>query len=51
MSIFVEDKNLEILERLQLLEQENSDLRQLVCDLLQKNESLRMQLRRKQEEI
>jgi hypothetical protein len=36
-----EDKNGEILERLQLLEQENRDLRQLVCHLLQKNESLR----------
>jgi hypothetical protein len=40
-----EDENGEIHDRLQLLEQENSDLQQLVCHLLQKNESLRMQLR------
>jgi hypothetical protein len=45
------DKNGEILERLQLLEQENSDLQQLVCHLLQRNECLRMQLQRGQEEI
>ena len=45
------DKNGEILERLQLLEQENSDLQQLVCHLLHRNECLRMQLQRRQEEI
>ena len=50
MSNLSEDKNGEILERLQLLEQENSDLQQLVCHLLQKNEYMRMQLRRMREE-
>lgn len=45
-----EDKNGKILERLQLLEQENSDLQQLVCHLLQKNECMRMQLWRMQQE-
>jgi hypothetical protein len=41
----------EILERLKLLEQENSDLQQLVCQLLRENESLRVQLRCRQEKI
>jgi hypothetical protein len=41
----------EIFERLRLLEQENNDLQQLVCQLLRKNESLRAQLRRRHEEI
>jgi hypothetical protein len=41
----------EILERLQLLEEENSGLQQLVCHLLRRNESLRTQLRLRQQEI
>jgi hypothetical protein len=40
----------QFVERLQLLEQENSGLQQLVCHLLRKNESLRTQLSRWQEQ-
>lgn len=38
-------ERVEILERLQLLEQQNSGLQELVCHLLRRNESLRTQLR------
>ena len=32
----------DLIDRLQALEQQNSDLQQLVCDLLQKNQLLRL---------
>jgi hypothetical protein len=39
-----DDETANLIDRLRILEAENRDLQQLVCYLLQKNETLRMQI-------